>query len=57
MYTVIGLACSVVLGFEKGQVLKYNINMNRIDNTQTNLSFYHPLVPQIKKEEEPPFPL
>lgn len=49
IYTVLGLTCSIVLGFEKGQVLKYNMNMNRIQNSQTNLSFYVPMVAQIKK--------
>ena len=49
IYTVLGLTCSIMLGFEKGQVLKYNMNMNRIDNTQTNLSFYRPILPQIKR--------
>ena len=37
--------------------MKYNMNMNRIENSQSNLSFYTPMVTQIKKEEEPPFPL
>jgi hypothetical protein len=46
-----------MLGFEKGQILKYNLNMNRISNTQTSLSFYKPLLPQNKTGHEPSFPL
>jgi hypothetical protein len=40
-----------MLGFEKGQVMKYNMNLDRISNTQTNLSFYNPVLPQIKSGE------
>ena len=54
--TFIGGITSIMLGFEKGQVLKYNFNLNRIDNSQTNLSLYSPLLAQVKTGEEPPFP-
>ena len=46
-----------MIGFDKGQILKYNFNLNRIENSQTNLSIYRPLIPQIRTGEEPPFPL
>jgi hypothetical protein len=37
-----------MMGFEKGQLLKYNLNMNRISNTQTNISYYKPIFSQNK---------
>ena len=49
--------CSLLLGFEKGQILKYNFNFNRIENSQINQSIYKPLFPQIRSGDDPPFPL
>ena len=28
--TIFGAICSIMIGFEKGQVLKYNFNFNRL---------------------------
>ena len=55
--TVVGGLCSLLIGFEKGQILKYNFNFNRIENKQINLSIYRPILPQVKTGNEPPFPL
>jgi hypothetical protein len=55
--TILGQVCSVMLGFERGQVLKYNMNINRIANTQTTVPNYCPLLPQVKSGEDPAFPL
>lgn len=46
-----------MIGFDKGQILKYNFNFNRLENSQINLSIYKPILPQIKNAEDPPFPL
>ncbi len=46
-----------MIGFEKGQVMKYNFNMNRITSIQTNVSHYLPIMPNIKTGDEPAFPL
>jgi len=35
---------SVLLGFEKGQLLKYNHNINRITSRQTNIAHYLPVI-------------
>lgn len=48
IYSFIGGICSLILGFEKGTVLKYNFNLDRVDNSQTNISIYNPLLPQVK---------
>jgi hypothetical protein len=46
-----------MLGFERGKVLKYNMNINRIANTQTTVPNYFPLLPQVRSGEDPAFPL
>ena len=49
LITTLAIAGFCNAQFEKGQILKYNMNLDRIDNTQTNLTFYIPILPQIKK--------
>ena len=56
-FTLLGSLCSIVLGFEKGQIMKYNFNRNRITSIQTNLTYYQPLGPVVKTGDEPSFPL
>ena len=46
-----------MIGFEKGQLMKYNFNRNRINSTQTNLTHYVGLGSKIKTGDEPAFPL
>lgn len=48
---------SVLLGFEKGQVLKFNYNRNRVTDRQTNITHYLPVVEHAKSGDEPAFPL
>lgn len=55
--TLLGSPCSALLAFEKGQVLKYNFNLNRITSRQTSLTQYHPVIDHAKSGDEPPFPL
>ena len=46
-----------MLGFEKGQLLKFNYNRNRISLKQTNITQYLPVVEHNKTGDEPVFPL
>ena len=47
-FSILGSLCNVVIGFEKGQVMKYNFNRNRVNSIQTNITHYLPLGPSIK---------
>ena len=42
--TLMGSPCSALVGFEKGQLLKYNYNLNRTSAKQTNRSLYQPVI-------------
>lgn len=42
--SLLGSPCSVLMGFEKGQILKYNYNQNRITSRQTNITHYLPVI-------------
>lgn len=55
--TLLGSPCSALIAFEKGQLLKYNFNRNRITAKQTSLSHYVPVIDHAKTGDEPPFPL
>ncbi len=46
-----------MIGFEKGQILKYNYNLNRITSKQTNITQYVPVIEHTKSGDEPSFPL
>jgi hypothetical protein len=46
--TFLGTPCSAMLGFEKGQILKFNFNRNRISGRQTNLTHYMPAIEHAK---------
>jgi hypothetical protein len=46
--SLLGSPCSVMLGFEKGQILKYNFNLNRITSRQTSLAQYLPVIEHAK---------
>jgi hypothetical protein len=46
--TFMGSPCSLLVGFEKGQLLKYNPNLNRISSRQTTLTHYTPVIEHAK---------
>ncbi len=46
-----------MLGFEKGQVLKFNFNRNRVSGRQLNITHYLPVLDNAKSGDDPAFPL
>lgn len=49
--TFLGSPCSAIIGFEKGQIMKFNFNQNRITSKQTNLTQYHPVLEHAKTND------
>lgn len=42
--TLLAHPTSALLGFEKGQILKFNFNRNRVTQQQTNITHYLPVI-------------
>lgn len=57
VYTLLANPCSAMLGFEKGQVLKFNFNRNRVSGRQLNITHYLPVLDNAKSGDDPAFPL
>jgi hypothetical protein len=49
--TLLGSVCSIFIGFKSGIIMKYNLNKNPVKETQTNLSFFNPLIQHIRTGE------